>query len=196
MRAKFLLKKVESLLINLLSGDAAEEVKDYYDTFNPDFYSEQTMNTVNDIRTYVSNLDETSEYIKNIKIIAKNDFISVHNIGYCVSIILGYIRYINNKAAAQENSNDISTFQGSIGDKLTISNPKISVITSWPSQYGGYVTRFKIVDENNNVYMWDCTSSIDETLPIESIKGTVKKHDFYNEINQTWLTRCKVTYSK
>lgn len=180
---------------NCLNDTFAEAVENYYTKFNPDFTSDKIMNTVNDIREYVNNLNETSDYIRNIKIIAKNDYVSIDNIGYCVSIIPGYNRYINKKANAKEN-HETSTFQGSIGDKLSISNPNISVITSWPSPYGGYVVRFKIIDENNNIYMWDCTSTVDETQPISNIKGTVKKHDSYNGINQTWLTRCKVTYAE
>ena len=135
------------------------------------------------------------KYIRNIKIVAKNDYVSVDNIGYCVSIIPGYNRYVSEKLNTKENG-ETSTFQGTIGEKLNIANPKISVITSWPNPYGGYVVRFKIVDENNNVYMWDCTSSVDETKPILNIKGTVKKHNSYNNVNQTWLTRCKVVYAK
>lgn len=180
---------------NDLNGTFAEAVENYYNKFKPDFTSDKTMNTVNDIIEYVNNLDETSDYTRNIKIIAKNDYVSVDNIGYCVSIIPGYDRYISEKLSTKENR-ETSTFQGTIGEKLNVANPKISVITSWPSSYGGYVVRFKIVDENNNVYMWDCTSSVDETKPILNIKGTVKKYDSYNNINQTWLTRCKVVYAK
>lgn len=180
---------------NDLNGTFAEAVENYYTKFKPDFTSDKTMNIVNDIIKYVNNLNETSDYIRNIKIIAKNDYVSIDNIGCCVSIIPGYNRYISEKANAKEN-HETSTFQGSIGDKLSISNPKISVITSWPSQYGGYVVRLKIVDENNNIYMWDCTSTVDETQPISNINGTVKKHDSYNGVNQTWLTRCKVTYAE
>ena len=45
----------------------------------------------------------------------------------------------------------------------------------------------------NNVYTWKTTTSI-EDRKILNITATVKKHNVYNGIKQTELTRCKIVY--
>jgi len=42
------------------------------------------------------------------------------------------------------------------------------------------------------VLIWTTQKSLD-TDKVKGISGTVKRHDIYDGVNQTHLTRCKIT---
>lgn len=44
--------------------------------------------------------------------------------------------------------------------------------------------------------MWWSSSGVDQDKEIESITGTVKSHEEYKGVKQTFLTRCRIAYAK
>lgn len=90
-----------------------------------------------------------------------------------------------------ETENNLSTYQGSIGERLRNIPVKITACNSFTSNYGErYVFNFE--DENGNVYVWFTTSKKNTTEKGASclLTGTVKEHNTYKGIKQTILSRC------
>ena len=83
-----------------------------------------------------------------------------------------------------------------LGDRLTIQVDRVKCITSWDSCFNGYTPTttyvWKIVDVEGNVFTWKTATFLDEENPPASIKGTVKEHKVFRDVEQTELTRCKV----
>ena len=51
---------------------------------------------------------------------------------------------------------------------------------------------YKMHDEDGNVMMWTTGNSLDVEYSY-TVTGTVRKHEEYRGVKQTWLTRCRVT---
>lgn len=184
-----------------LNGKMAEQVEAFREKYDVDFDSDEVKSKIEEIKNAILSMEPTSEYIKNIQVIVKNDYIPVKDFGLAVSAIACYNNYIeklerNAKKAAQKEKDMTSEFKGEVGERVAIHNLTSTVITGWDNGYGGYTCRYKLVDDNNNIYMWDSSSFVDTNKFITTLKGTVKKHDTYNGVNQTWLTRCKVEYAE
>ena len=181
-----------------MSNYVVEEIHKYRNKFNPNYNDPELLKEVEEVIEHASNLSGDSAYENNLKVIAKAGFVSGSNMGYAVSMPTVFNRYKEREArriAAEKVLQEeikASEHVGSIKERITINNPTVSVITSWETEWD-YVTRYKIVADGN-VYMWDTSSYIELSQKIDKIVGTVKKHDEFRGVKQTWLTRCRVTY--
>lgn len=175
-----------------------EEVEKFRDKYHPDYNSDETKSYIAEMLDYFRNTEESSDYMHNLKVLANTRYIKSKETGYVVSMVATYNKYLGKieerkQREAQHESEKASEYVGKVGDRLTITNPKsVEAITSWTTQYG-VTTRFKIIDQNNNVFMWDSSTGIYDK-PINFIKGTVKKQEEFRDVKQTWLTRCKIDY--
>lgn len=175
-----------------------EDVEEYRRRFNPNYSNPELASFVDEMVEYIKGIDPSSSYENNLKVIASSPYLTYKNLGYAVSMVPFYNRYLGKvkKAAEAESRRQkemVSEYVGSVGDRIDIQNPTVQFICSWSNMYG-YTYRYKLTDSNNNVYMWDASNDMEEdTRNILSIRGTVKKHEEYNGVKQTWLTRCKVT---
>lgn len=189
-----------------LTPQAEEKIKQYREQFNPDYNSPELAKYVADAMEWVRNSEDRSDYMHNLKVIVDSEYIQSKNFGYAVSIIPTYNKYIQKQTEAAKRAAEMtaahaaevagSEFVGEVGQRITIDNlDEISIITSWETEYG-ITTRYKITDASNHIFMWDSSSHIrdDEMVEVISIVGTVKKHDTWNDVKQTWLTRCRVNY--
>lgn len=92
-----------------------------------------------------------------------------------------------NKTQEQTNKEKSSQHIGNIKDKIIIDVISCVLLTRWETQFG--ITRmYKFINKNNNIYIWKTFNVISEN--IKQIKGTIKAHNTFNNINQTELTRC------
>lgn len=179
------------------------EVESYRDKFNPDYSSPELLKYVEDAIEWVKNEDDTgNSYIHNLKVLVNDEYITYKNFGYVVSIVPTYNKHIEKVTQAAERAKQrasesaTSNHIGNVGDRITISNiQSIECIYSWETMYG-MTLRYKIVDEAGNVYMWDSSSGLVGDDEVTSIVGTIKKHDEWNGVKQTWLTRCRVSYKE
>lgn len=92
------------------------------------------------------------------------------------------------EALTMEPSN--SQFQGEIGQRLEVE----VTVTRAILINGAYGTSmcYTMVDDNENEYVWITTSAKTQLKEGEQcvIRGTVKAHKTYRNVNQTTLTRC------
>lgn len=176
-----------------------ERIEAYRDKFHPDYDAPKVVAEVAEILKYFEAIDPDNSYLNNCHVIAQSKYIDYSAVGYLVSMVPTYLKAMEREvkkaqAKAQlEQEIKTSQFVGNVGDRITISDGKVDTITSWETMYGMTI-RYKITDESGNVYMWDSSSGIFNDREIDKIVGTVKKHDEFRDVKQTWLTRCRVTY--
>ena len=178
-----------------------EEVEEYRNKYHPDYSSDEVIDYVDNCLEYVRNCEEDTTYFNNLKILANAPYIHYRDIGFVTSMVAVYNRHLRDKAykakIAEKNKleAEASEHVGNVKDRITIIPKDIFLVTSWETIYG-MTSRYKITGEDNNIYMWDCSTYIEGGRDVVSITGTVKKHDEWNGVKQTWLTRCRVKYKE
>lgn len=128
---------------------------------------------------------DDSDYLFNIRAIARSGMVGVRTFGFAASIIPAYQRSQKNQMSSS------SKHIGAVGDKiqtdLTFKN-NFSFMSSF-----GYCTKYIFEDSESNVFTWTTSTRKDfkegETY---KIKGTIKGHGEYKGTKQTILTRCRV----
>lgn len=171
-----------------------EWVENFIAKYNVDFYSEEIVETVKAIRDLCKGLTDTDSYSQRLKGIALRDYIKLSYLGLCVSMVPYYTKYLKSKSTA-DDSLKTSAHQGKVGDKIEITNPAISIVSSWTNGYGDIVHRYQIVSNDGDVYIWDTAVNISETKSVQKIVGKIKYHSVYHEVAQTWITYGKVHYA-
>ncbi len=189
---------------SILMTAVKDEIEAYREKFNPDYTSAELAAYADAAIEWVKNSEDNDNYMHNLKVLVGDKYITYKNFGYVVSIIPSYNKYIKKQTEAAERAKQHeaeasrSEYVGKEGDRLTITNiESIECISSWETMYG-LTLRYKIIDTEGHVYMWDSSSGIrqDDGIEVVTLKGTVKKHDEWQGVKQTWLTRCRVTYNK
>ena len=168
-----------------------------------DAMSTANLRTFEDMRSRLLALNAEDDYTNNLQVLLKAEEIPENRLGILVSAVPYYNNLIAREAEQRNTSN--SEFVGNVGDKLTIDIATVKLVNIYDGYYGS-TWRYQIVDAHGNVFMWDASSpmwdmvcvedspkgDVIEGLPLQ-IKGTIKKHDEFRNIKQTWLTRCRVT---
>lgn len=86
----------------------------------------------------------------------------------------------------------LSKYQGSIGDKLNISNCEVVNVGGYAGGYG-YTWIYTFRDKCENEYSWFTT--VNKALSIGmicNVTGTIKEFKEYKGVETTVLTRCKI----
>lgn len=190
-----------------------EKVEEFRNKYNPDYTSEEANSYVAEMLEYFRTNEESGDYMHNLKVLANTQYIKAKEAGYAVSMVATYNKHIGKvaekKAREEKHQKEASAsnFVGEVGKRIVVDNiDTIEVVASWTNSYGYYATsetiRYKITDTNGNIYMWDSSTGIfldqhpDGTIrKVTGIVGTIKKHDEFRGVKQTWLTRCKIQYS-
>lgn len=169
----------------------------------PEYYKKfQDMDYLDRVKKYYLESEDTSSYTQNLKTIFSSEYCKSRDFGYIVSSVFCYDREMKKreqKAAAEAKrvrESEVSQYQGEVGQKITFTVKEFKCVSAYEGMYGEMSYLFKFVDNDGNVYMWSTSKDINEELGIDCITGTVKKHEEYRGLKQTWVTRCKVTFGK
>jgi hypothetical protein len=129
---------------------------------------------------------EFSDYLHNIRAIARSGMVGLRTMGYAASIIVAY-----DKALAKRQPKLISSHVGVVKMReefdLTLKN-----IYNGQSDWGAY-TRYTFLDDRGNIFVW--TSSAEQDLEVNkkyTIRGTVKAHSEFKGEKRTEINRCEV----
>ena len=165
-----------------------------------DHKSESTVDTVKKIKEFIQKHEADSEYIRNLQTIVASRFVSARNFGILISAVKAYEREVERiqkeaAKAAERAKMSVSTFQGTVGQKLTFVATECKCLAANQDAWGGYSYFYQFRDEVGNVYTWSTGKSVDPDKQYE-ITGTVKNHAEYKGIKQTQLTRCKLVEIK
>ena len=83
-----------------------------------------------------------------------------------------------------------SKYVGNIGERLDIVATCIKAVPV--EGYYGVNTIHTFKDEDENVFVWSTTAKVLQEGVEYAIRGTVKDHKLYRNVEETVLTRCKV----
>lgn len=178
-----------------ISGKALDQIKREMERISFDADSELAKAEAVEALKWIDSQEENNNYMHNLKTICKQDYIKYANIGILVSIFPTWRKDIeikDRKRIAMEKAKqeaDVSEWHGNIGDRVEFGVKEFAPITGWDTQFG-YVTVYKIVDKDGNVFTWK-TSKLVQSEDVHNIKGTIKEFRTYNGVKQTELTRCK-----
>jgi hypothetical protein len=130
---------------------------------------------------------EFSDYLHNIRAIARAGIVGLRTMGFAASIISAY-----DKDVAKRQPKLISSHVGHIKMReefdLTLKD-----MYHGHSTYGGF-TKYTFHDDYGNVFIWT-SSVIQNDLELNNkykIIGTVKAHTEFKGIKQTEINRCKI----
>lgn len=161
--------------------------------FNP--YSESNVAKVKEILQWISDQEESSNYIHNLKTVCALECSDYTKTGLLVSIFPAYDRELEHQAEQARRENQweqesiTSNHIGCIGDRIEIKVQEVKCISSWETEFGT-THLYKITDNNGNVFIWKSSKYLDDG--VQTIKGTVKDHKEFRGTKQTEITRCRV----
>jgi hypothetical protein len=139
------------------------------------------------------NIDTASDYGHNVAQIVENDFVTYKSLGLAVSIVGSMLRSEARdveRKIEQAKTADSKHF-GTVGKRevFTLTLTKIHTIDG----RFGQTEIHRFMDENGNVATWfSSNGSSMDVGGTYSVKATVKKHDKYQGVPQTILSRAAI----
>lgn len=135
------------------------------------------------------------DYEYNLTVIGAAEFITYRDLGLAASMIAGLFRHQEQaiRRAARLGSLTNSQHIGAVGERLRNVEALVYGYRSFESRFGA-THMFRLRTADNNVLVWFASSAKEVSIGDHVVlDGTVKKHDVYENINQTVLSRCKLT---
>lgn len=141
-------------------------------------------------RDWLKTQKDDNEYMHNLHMIDKAEGVPVKLFGYWCSLVAAYQRAQErlrlNKAAKKLNEHF-----GEIKKRIELDVKVISI--RYTDGYYGTVGIVRMLDEKGRTAIWFANTDVKmEAGKKYRIKGTVKKHDEYNDWKQTVLNRVSV----
>lgn len=143
------------------------------------------------VLAFVDSMSMDLGYVSNLKAICAKKYCEGRDLGIAVSAVACYDRemeYQERRAKAQESAAK-SSWVGSVGERITLNEVSVKLMTSWETMYG-YTYLYQLKDLAGNVYIWKTGKAL--SCDTATIKGTIKGHDEYKGTKQTELTRCTI----
>ncbi len=145
-------------------------------------------------RTVLAEKPDKNDYEHNLFLVTSRDTVDRRHAGIAASLIGAYERYLGREIEKAKKFADEknSVFLGEVKKRQEF---KALTLTFWKSFDGqfGVTTLFKFRDPAGNVLTWWASGEPDlEKGGTYDLKATVKKHEEYNGVKQTVLTRAKV----
>jgi hypothetical protein len=129
---------------------------------------------------------EASDYLHNIRAIARSGMVGIRTIGFAASIMSAYDRDLTKRQPKL-----ISSHVGAVKMREEFDLTLKSQFTG-QSTYGVFY-KYVFRDDRGNVMVW--LSSSEQDLEVDKkykIRGTVKAHTEYKGVKQTEINRCEV----
>lgn len=180
---------------NMPIGLASGIVANIRDTMNSIHFNPKTdanEDLVNNCIEYVLNSEDDSCYMHNLKVLCKSGYVTFSDFGLVVSIVPTYNKYVEkqNRIKKDQESYSSSKYVGNINERIDIPVESCECVYSRDTLYGVQYL-YKFISLNGDVLMWSTGNCVD-VEDVKSIKGTVKSHEEFRGVKQTFLTRCKV----
>lgn len=137
----------------------------------------------------------TSDYVLNMKAVAAGKMVSARNIGLLASAPQAWAKALERSFIREREASVYasSEFIGQEKDRLELT-VEIKGIKYIPGDYGTR-TLYTMITPEGNIVKWFSTGEdkLGETEGARYvIRGTVKKHETWNDMKSTILTRCSV----
>jgi hypothetical protein len=130
-----------------------------------------------------------SEYLANVQRLAQAEDVSPRNAGIIGSAVAA--RHRETARAAERAAAPVSRYVGAVKDKIEL-DVTIKSDTAIDGDYG-VSHLYRMASTEGNVLTWFSSRNLNlESGQQLRIRGTVKGHELYHDVEQTKLTRCKV----
>lgn len=161
----------------------------------------------------------TSDYLHNLRAVARTGLASFRTAGIAASAVTAYQRHIGAERARAERAArpSLDAHVGNVGDKVTFGLPAkvgkkgqplkgapvvlsslpvvLDFVTGYETAYG-YTTVLKFKTPEGATLVWKASGDPgigrDDVGKRYTLAGTIKGHDVYKGAKQTTLTRCDV----
>ncbi len=182
--------RVYSGTTSYIGTKAISKIKEEMDLVS--FDPEEFVDIAHEAVSWVLEQEDNNSYLHNLRVICNSEYCSAKNIGILVSLAPTYFRHLEEvaKQQAEKKNDSSSTFVGQVGEKVNFTCGDITCVYTSDSLYG-INFMYKMHDESGNVFMWSTSTSVDTDRKY-SVVGTIKKHEEFRGVKQTWLTRCKL----
>lgn len=159
--------------------------------------TERDIETAEAARAWAQGLDDSSDFNRNMRIVATLDAVDQRQCGIAAYIIEGYRRQQEREieqrvkdAAPKVESHHV----GTVGQRETFTDLTVSRVHEFGTDYGVmYLVR--MLDPQGNVIVWksgtDAAADLEADQTI-SIRCTVKEHSVYRDTPQTIVSRASV----
>jgi len=140
------------------------------------------------------NLSYDQGFYLNIKTAIGNEFTQVNGLlaysPVAYQKVQESIQVERDRIEAKANQKH-SQWQGEVGQKISVEVTLLRSIT-YDSQWGlGFFHLF--IDNDGNIYKWSTGTSLMDKKVDGVLTGTIKGHDEYDGVEQTLITRCKIS---
>lgn len=138
----------------------------------------------------------SSSYTHNLKALSTMKMIPVSKFGYWCSLASAYQRAQDRlEIKRQESLNRVNEHVGEIKERIEL-DVECTGISYTAGQYGTVCIHRMLTTDGKTLVWFANTGAKMDKGDKYTIKGTVKKHDVYNDWKQTQLTRVKVIQEK
>jgi hypothetical protein len=142
------------------------------------------------VKNELNKKDNLNEYEHTILTLLMAGYIKVSHAGYIASIIPLYNRMMESSVSSKSDNN--SMWIGIEGEKLNNISCKVVYQSRIESQFVTYLYKFITAQGNHITYFSSKNLNLVVGQNVIIEKCTVKKHDVYNSIKQTIITRGKI----
>jgi hypothetical protein len=179
---------VSSIL--MCNNHSPQEIKDLKKDYKEEGANEVYVDEVIDWARELRSQSDLAEYLFNLTVVLNNEALNPKHLGLACSVFAAF-GYANNKK--QENkAGETSQYIGNIKDKIEFDTILVDQKV-WPGFQGGVTTVYFFKDKDGNRLNWKSSNDLKLTINNKyHIVGTVKSHETYRNMKQTWITRAKV----
>lgn len=167
---------------------------EYVRGFNFDAADDQLKSETADVLRRLEALDPVSDFDWNLKELAQSDVVTAKHFGFIAYMPVWAERERMKETAEPKKVLEYTSgYAAPVGDKV---NAKVTVMKVVDVQgYYGNTTLITMRDDNTGYcYMWPASGYRDvEEGDNLYLKGAVKAHKVFNSVDQTVLTRCKLS---
>lgn len=171
------------------------EGQEYVDSVRAEAVEHIKSGRVKEIVNLMKDVGQKSDWARNLTVLANNEHVTFSNLGLLSSaVLLGKPKQDPNTPAAYAKGYIADVGEKVKGKEMVVE--KVFHRDMYDHYSGREVTRTQIVfrdDENHQGIWW--ASSYQDYEPgvrVQATSGTVKKHDTYNDVDQTVFTRLKI----
>jgi len=184
---------VNNLIYKPTSQESIDFGKAWSETKERNNYPDSDPQLIEDAIAWAQSFeDNDKDYLNNIAIIANRNYANQKSMGMAVSILSSYEREVAKRIRdeARNALAEASDHVGEVGKRQIFEDVTLTDLKYLDSDFGTTVLHKFVVDGNQLVWFGsrelDGTPNVGDTF---SIKGTVKKHDEFNNIPQTIISR-------
>lgn len=133
-----------------------------------------------------------NEFEHNMAVALKSDYVTRRTKGLVAYAVQAYRKHLSIEAEKKAAANDLNEHVGTVGQRQTFESLTVTDERYIEGNYGT-TTLYTLKDTEGRTYKWFASNDILTVGDTYNLTATIKKHDEFRGVNQTVLTRAKVS---